>query len=214
MFCPGCGLQVNDDLKYCRQCGANLRGARDAMMSSSAEEKFDWSKSWLAELIYDPEELERRRGVTPKEKAIKEEKKRLNEIKGGVITTLVGVGVMISFYFFFGVVAKGEQGNDAEIVRSLWLLGIIPFLVGVGLLINGFFISRRLVKIEEQQAQPALSVSPAQTAHPIALPAKTTDQLVADAAPSAGYSVIEDTTAHLPEPVAAPHAVKSVDESN
>jgi hypothetical protein len=57
------------------------------------------------------------------------------------------------------------------------------------------------VKLKEQQAQTALSAAPAPTP---ALPAKTTDQLVHSAAPAANYSVIENTTAHLPDPVAAP----------
>jgi hypothetical protein len=198
MFCPGCGLQASDELKFCRQCGANLRGVREGMTSRSAEEKFDWSKTWWAEMVYDQEELERRRGVTPEEKRLKEEKKRLNEIKGGVITTLAGAGVMIAFYFFFGAVAK--TAKNAEIVSNLWLFGLVPFLVGVGLFINGFFISRRLVKLAGQQTRTATPASP----EPIALPAKTTDQLVIDAAPLAGHSVVEDTTAHLPQPVAVP----------
>jgi hypothetical protein len=207
MFCPGCGLQASDDLKFCRQCGANLRGVREAMTPRSAEDKFDWSKTWLADLIYTPEELEKRRGIAPEEKILKEQKNRLNEIKGGVITSLVGVGVMISFYFFFGAVAK-DKPDDAETIRNLWLLGLIPFLVGFGLFINGFFISRRIVKLEEQMRRLAMSSSSPPTAsstdRAAALPAKTTDQLVAEAAPPAGYSVTETTTAHLPEPVAAP----------
>src|SRR5215510_13610829 len=121
MFCPGCGFQVNDDLKFCRQCGANLHIVRDAMSSRSTGNKFDWSKTWWAEMIYAPEELERRRGITPEEKRLSEEKKRLTEIKGGVITGLVGVSVMITFYLFFGAVAK-QAGDGAEIVSNLWLL--------------------------------------------------------------------------------------------
>ncbi|MGH9937026.1 MAG: zinc ribbon domain-containing protein [Blastocatellia bacterium] len=212
MFCPGCGLQVSDDLKFCRQCGANLRGVREAMTPGSTGEKFDWSKTWVADMFLSEEERERRRGVTPEEKRLNEikatEEKRLNEIKGGVITGLAGIGAMIFLYFFLGIVAKGESARDAEILRNVWLAGVVPFLIGAGLLFNGLFISRRLVKLKEEQAQTALPTSPAPTAHPTplpaALPAKTTDQLVAGAAPSAGYSVIEDTTAHLPEPVAAP----------
>jgi len=199
MFCPGCGLQINDDFKFCRQCGANLHGVREAMTSRSTREKFDWSKTWWAEMIYPKEELERMRGVTPVEKLLREEKKRLDEIKGGVITSLVGVGIMIFLYFFFDVVARQTSGADADLLRRLWLTGIIPFLVGVGLIINGFFVSRRLVQLKEQLLQTAMPAPQA----PAALPAKTTDQLVANAAPSSGVSVIEDTTAHLPEPVAS-----------
>jgi len=196
MYCPGCSFQVSDDLKYCRQCGANLRGVRDAMMSSSTEEKFDWSKSWAANILLAQEAQERQRG-TPEER-------RLNEIKGGVITSFVGIGVMIFLYFFLDVVAKQNPPSDAEIIRSVWMAGIIPFLIGIGIIINGLFISKRLVKLKERQAQTTMPGSPEPTAHPIAPPAKTTNQLVAEAAPPRDYSVIEDTTAHLPEPAAAP----------
>jgi hypothetical protein len=192
MFCPGCGIQVSDDLKFCKQCGANLHGAREGMMSRSTGEKFDWSKTWVADMFLTEEERERRRGVTAEEK-------RLNEIKGGVITSFVGIGVMIFLRFFFDVVANQKSPGEAEIIRNLWMAGIIPFMVGIGIIFNGLFISRRIVKLKEQQTQTTVSTSP----EPTALPAKTTDQLVAIAAPSADASVTEDTTAHLPEPVAA-----------
>ncbi len=213
MFCPGCSIQVNDDLKYCRSCGANLRGVREAMTSTA--EKFDWARTWWAGMMYSPEELERLRGDTPEEQRLNEERRRLNEIKGGVITGLIGLGVMISFYFFFGAVAKTVPPNKADIVNNLWLLGIIPTLIGAGLLINGFFISRRIVKLKEELTRAAMSARESPIAHPTVNPntleAKTTDRLIIDAAPVAGYSVTEDSTAHLPEPVAAPRAMKPVD---
>jgi hypothetical protein len=73
-------------------------------------------------------------------------------------------------------------------------------MVGVGLLINGLFVSRRLVKLKERDAQKTAPASPA----PVALPAQTTNQLVIAPTPLAGASVTEDPTAHLTEPVAAP----------
>ena len=193
MYCPGCGIQANDDLKFCRQCGVNLHGAREGMKSRSTGEKFDWSKTWVADMFLTQEERERRRGVTAEEK-------RLNEIKGGVITSFVGVGLMIFLRFFLDVVANQNPPGDAEIIRSVWMAGIIPFLIGIGIIFNGLFISPRIVKLKEQRAQTAMSASPA----PTAIPAKTTNLLVVDAAPLAGASVTEDPTAHLTESVAAP----------
>jgi hypothetical protein len=186
MFCPGCGFQVGDDLKFCKQCGANLRGAREAMTSSSAGEKLEWNKTWSES---HQEEARKRLNPTPEEK-------RLTEIKEGVLTIFTGVGAMIFLYFFFEAVAK-RAGEGADIIRSLYWLGIVLVLIGAGMIFNGLFISQRLVKPKEQQMQPPLFESSAEAAYVIAEPAKTTDQLIVDAAPSGGASVAEDPTLHL-----------------
>ena len=193
MYCPGCGFQVNDDLKFCRQCGSNLRSVREAMTSGSTDEKFDSSKAWMESL---PVEARKRLVPTPEEK-------RLNEIKEGVLTIFTGIGAMIFLYFFFDVVAK-KAGDGADIIRSLWWLGIVLVLIGIGMVFNGLFISQRLVKPKERQTRPSLSKSPEPAAYLIELPARTTDQLIADAASPVDYSGLEDPTAHLPEIVAAP----------
>ena len=90
MFCPGCSLEVTENLKFCKRCGANLSGVRDAMVrgSTGATGGFDWSKTWVADMLMNPDELEKARGVNP-------EVKRYNEIKAGVITACVGIGVTI-----------------------------------------------------------------------------------------------------------------------
>ena len=188
MFCPGCGFQVSDDLKFCKQCGANLRGAREALMSSSTEEKPEWNKTWRESL---QEEARKQLNPTPEEK-------RLTEIKEGVLTIFAGVGAMIFLYFFFEAVAK-RAVEGADIIRSLYWLGIVLVLVGAGMIFNGLFISQRLVKPKKQQIQPPLFEPPAEAAYSIAEPAKTTDQLVVDAAPSRGAGVTEDPTLRLIE---------------
>ncbi len=108
---------------------------------------------------------------------------------------------MIFFGFFFEAVARTENAQEAEIIRRLWLIGLVPFLVGIGLLFNGLFISRRLVRLKRQQEQSLPQSVPAS----IPVQAKTTDQLSAPAAmPLADFSVTENTTANLPEKISVP----------
>ncbi len=182
MFCPGCSAQVADDTKFCKQCGANVLGVREAMASRG--ENFDWSKTWVAEMFLSKEERERRLGITP-------EKKRNNEIRGGVITTAVGLGVMIFLRYLLEAVAHQNGGNNAEIISRVWLSGLIPFLVGIAIIFNALVLGRREVKAKAQQMQPSLQSTPS----PPQLEAKTTDQLSA----VTDFSVTEPTTAHLPE---------------
>jgi hypothetical protein len=190
MFCPGCAVQVSDDLKFCRQCGANLRGVREAMVSNPNkgpnEGKSDKSQTWWADIARAHAMKEFGIGLSPEEK-------RINEIKSGVIITFVGVGVMILLRLFPDALAN-KNPHDAELIHSLWVLGIIPFMAGIGIIFNSLFISRWLGKLKEKQSQSAAPASQA----PAALPAKTTDHLVVDPAPPGGASVTEDTTAHLP----------------
>lgn len=187
MFCPGCSTQVADDTKFCKTCGANLRGVREAMTARG--EQFDWSKTWVAEMFMSEEERERRRGVTPAQK-------RNNEIKAGVITTLAGLGAIIFLRFFMEAVANSESGKDAEIIRHVWLIGIVPFLIGIGLLFNGIFLSKHNLKSEAQPPTP--------NPFPNQLPVRPTHQLAESS--SADFSVVEHTTAHLPEKKEAVYA--------
>src|SRR5262249_25460806 len=189
MYCPGCGIQTTEETKFCKNCGANLRGVRDAM--ASRVDRFDWSKTWLADIFLTEEERDRRLGITEEERA---EKKRTEDIKAGMITSIVGISVTIFLYFFFQPIARKVGGDDAEILRRLWLAGIIPLFVGFGLLFNAFFLSKRNRKPREQQWQ----IQQAPTLHDS--PAKTTSQLViSDGSSYPDHSVTENTTAHLPD---------------
>jgi hypothetical protein len=130
-------------------------------------------------MFLSEEERERQRGITP-------EIKRLNEIKGGVITSFVGIGVMIFLYFLLGAIAAQEDPQTAEILRRVWLAGIIPFFVGLAITFNGIFISQRIVELKRRQAQ-----APPQPT-PIAAPSAA--QL---SEPPAGFSVTEQTTRRI-----------------
>lgn len=199
MYCPQCGSNQSEELKFCKTCGANLQAVRLAVSARSGE-KFDWSKTWVAEMFLSEaerdkrkEELERQRGITP-------EVKRYNEVKGGVITACVGLGVMIFLNVFMqGIILSGQNApGDNEILSRIWIAGIIPFFVGLALIINGLFVSKRQAEAARRfalQSAPdttndspdSLKASKAYTLRP----ADTSEIIPPD------FSVTDSTTRHL-----------------
>ena len=207
MFCPQCGSSQSDELKFCKACGANLQAVRQAVAVSDAGDKFDWSKTWVAEMFLSEaerkrrnEELERQRGITP-------EVKRYNEIKAGVIVASVGLGVMIFLNVFMdGIILSGQNSpGDNEILSRVWIAGIIPFFVGLALIINGLFVSKRQA---EAARRVALNAAPdkaneapdsLRASQPNTLrPADTSEIIPPD------FSVTDSTTRHLKVPAQNP----------
>lgn len=193
MFCPQCGANQTDDLKFCNLCGANLHAVRQVVATRETNDKIDWGKTWVGELFLSEgerkrrqEELERLRGITP-------EVKRYNEIKAGVITGCVGIAVMIFLNVLFrGLILSGQlQPGEAAIFSRLWVAGIIPLLVGCALVINGAFVSTRIVKALKR-SEGARRDSLDAHAEPGALRAADTSEFL----PS-DFSVTEGTTKHL-----------------
>jgi hypothetical protein len=145
MFCPQCGSNQSDEVKFCKLCGSNLHAVRQFMATGAASGKIDWSKTWVAEMLLSEQEhlkrkveIERLRGLTP-------EVRRNNEIKAGIITGSVGLGLMIVLYSVMqGIILSGKVPQDtAEILSRIWVAGVIPLFVGLALLINGMFVSKR-----------------------------------------------------------------------
>ena len=194
MFCPQCGSTQDDNLKFCKSCGANLQALRQLMATRDSEGKFDWNRTWLKEMFMSSEEairhkaeMERLQGITP-------ESKRLAEIKAGVITASVGAGLMlVLFVLMNGIILSGGVSEAAaEILSRIWIAGIIPVFVGLALIFNGIVVSRRGRELSPEQADP----SPAEIGHqaPEAYlsPAETNE--LNSATP---YSVVDETTRNL-----------------
>jgi hypothetical protein len=189
MFCPGCGSQINEGIKFCKQCGANLLGVRESMTRPGGA-PFDWSKTWVAETLMSEAEYEKLKGLTP-------EIKRYNEIKAGVITGAVGLGLMIFLHIFFQGIARYNP-EEAVILEKIWIAGIIPFLIGVGLIINGVFVSKRIVEAYYREMGERPPAPKAATTGALRAPAEMA--LPGPSDPSTPqFSVAEPTTRRMPD---------------
>jgi len=206
MFCPQCGANQSEELKFCKLCGANLFAVRQAVATLETDEKFDWSKTWVSEIFLSEGERKRREhehkrikhelelqdGITP-------EVKRYNEIKAGVITSCVGLGVAIFLFVFMqGIILSGQNPpGDNEILSRVWIAGVIPFLVGLGLIINGMFVSKKLIEAVRKeiagQPQPTALNGQQKDGERIFPNAADTTEFL-----SPKFSVTEDSTKHLP----------------
>ena len=196
MFCPQCGSTQSDELKFCKSCGANLQALRQIMATRDADDKFDWSRTWVAEMFMSSEDavkhqakIERLQGLTP-------EAKRLREIKGGVITASAGFGLMILLFVLMnGIIASGRVSDAAaEILSRLWVVGIIPILVGAALVFNGMFVSSRMGKVLTSGTEPETGELEGPAAQNYLSPPNTNEL-----APGTPFSVVDATTRHLKE---------------
>jgi hypothetical protein len=196
MVCPRCASNQSDNVKFCTFCGANLEAVREVMALKETEKKTDWGEKWWTEMFGGQEaeerklEMERRQGITP-------EVKRYNEIKAGVITSSVGVGLAFFLFIFMEGIARNASAGDAEILTRLWAAGVIPFLVGLALIINGLVISKKQAEIMERELRRNRNVedNPAElntAPSPRSLRPAETNEFI-----PTPFSVTDQTTRHL-----------------
>jgi hypothetical protein len=181
MFCPQCGSDQSNELKFCKACGANLSTVRQALATRETGEKADWGKSWVTSLVEAQRsaELDRQRRITP-------EVIRYRETKAGIICASVGVGLGLFLYVFMqGVILSGNPGpGEAEILSRLWAVGLIPLFVGIGLLISARVRGPKETRVTGSLTPEQHSL---ESGHP------------SDYIPS-NSSVTENTTKHLSGP--------------
>jgi hypothetical protein len=192
MYCPSCGIEASDQTKYCTKCGVNLRRVKGVLGKGGAvvRQGDDWGQFLLEER---KAKGEMRKKKTPEEK-------RLGELKAGVITSSVGLGLMAFLWILFDAIASIIEGPEGNILRSLWAVGLIPFLIGLGITFNGLFVSKRIVELKRQQElkdrQSPLFSAP--NTSPVARLVEPSQSPISD------FSVTETTTTKLREPVADP----------
>ena len=191
MLCPRCGTNQSDEMKFCKVCGANLEAVRVALVNPEAMKKFDWGDTWLAEMFRSGQaaelrkiEMERQMGITP-------EVKRYIEIKAGVITSAVGVGVAIFLLIFMQGLIGSVTPRAAEILSRLWIAGVIPFFVGLALIVNGLVVSKRMVEAQQREMKRRQELDGEADGPKVLRPADTNEFI------PTGFSVTEGTTRHL-----------------
>jgi hypothetical protein len=203
MVCPRCGSNQRDwwptrdprhmleELKFCKECGANLYAVRQLVDKPEVDEKFDWNKTWVAKMLQSSEEAVRRQQALEIASGLTPEVKRYNEIKGGIITGSVGVALMIFLYVFMqGIIIGGKVPNDtAEILSRIWVAGVIPVFVGLALIFNGVFISKKALASSKRAPNSTSELTGDET--PALRSANTAEFLPAN------FSVTENTTRHL-----------------
>ena len=202
MFCPQCGINQSEELKFCNKCGANLHAVRQVVTTRETEGKFDWNKTWVTEMFLTNSERRKRNAERELERGITPDVKRFNEIKAGVITSSVGIALMIFLFVFMqGIVLSGVADPQVtEILLRIWVVGIIPLLVGIGLIINGSLVSKKLVETIKANSREKKILTPHNgedktTEIPYLSPADTSEFIPAD------FSVVDNTTELLKSPV-------------
>ncbi|MGI8732765.1 MAG: hypothetical protein ACR2LM_05625 [Pyrinomonadaceae bacterium] len=188
MFCPRCGANQNEDLKFCNLCGANLQAVREVVDTKETTKKFEWSDTWVAEMFFSADEKKRRKLEQERLRGLTPEVKRYNEIKAGVITVSVGISLMLLLSVLMeGLIIGGKLPNDAiEILSRIWIVGVLPVLVGIALIINGVFVSKKIVEAEKRNVLPER-----ETSSNLLRSADTTEFVARP------FSVTEETTKHL-----------------
>ena len=191
MLCPRCSSNQSDDIRFCTFCGANLQAVREALDAPDSAKKFEWSNTWVAEMLQSGQvaelrklEMERRMGITP-------EVKRYNEIKAGVIVSSVGVGLAIFLAILMEGVASHVDPKDAEIITRIWVAGVIPFMVGLALIVNGLVVSKKIVEAQERALKEGKTLLDEGQAARSLRPADTNEFIPTN------FSVTDQTTRHL-----------------
>ena len=193
MFCPQCGASQSEELKFCKACGVNLHAVRQAVLTGEPGEKFDWSKTWVADMFVSGQEAVRRKAEMERLQGITPEYKRYNEIKAGVITASAGLAVMIFLLVFMqGIILGGNVSpGEAEILSRVWVAGLIPLFVGLGIIFNGTFLSKKQVEVADRERRAALEALGDLDDRRALRSANTSEFIPAD------FSVVEGTTRHL-----------------
>lgn len=157
MFCPSCGSEERQATQFCRGCGTDLRPVRvslerpDSITASAVTAREEIGRAIAQKIREAPDAHELKRvaeDVLPEIEKFLEapEAKRLRRMRGGVIVSSIGFGVMILMF----LMASVARPNDVEGFIGGAGLGVVVFCLGLGLLLNAFLFTRPRKALEDR----------------------------------------------------------------
>jgi hypothetical protein len=206
MYCPQCSTEAPPDQQYCRKCGANVRMIGKAVALSESIARSDRGplpkikemiKNFKVEHITDDvsramEQMNQEivKGITSaktKQKLArkdKEDRRRENHIVHGIVSLFAGSAIMIILYYLSRVLVLKISPEDLAkipfeldpVVRTIWIVGLLPAMTGVGRIISGLLLPRARrageigeIKEADELQLPALSSTPVSASTPVPL---------------------------------------------
>lgn len=105
MFCPNCGSKLEDDVKFCSECGSQITD-----VDQEYEEVIEEPEQDTEEVEYVEEEIKPKKEKKPKKQFSKSEKKKLGIIAGEAVVFII---LLIAF-----VLVGSSYGNPNKIMKK------------------------------------------------------------------------------------------------
>lgn len=152
MFCPNCGIDDPNNNQFCRSCGTSLQAVRsvlehpDAITTSAVTAREGIGRA-IAEKIAEFEDAnELRQSVhellpaiqrfleSPEERRLYKQEQRLNQVREGMLTSVVGLAIVIPSLLLSWMVHE-------EKILIVSALGLLVFLIGLGITITAWWFT-------------------------------------------------------------------------
>jgi Domain of unknown function (DUF6249) len=159
MFCPNCGIEDQSANQFCRSCGTALHVVRsaleqpDAITSSAVTAREEIGRAIAAKIAQFEDSNDLRRGVyeilpaverfleSPEERREHQREKRLNQIREGVITSAVGLAMII----FFMLISWLTHEEKVLIASGV---GLLVLMIGLGIIVAALWFSTLPKRLE------------------------------------------------------------------
>jgi len=152
MYCPNCGMEDQSQNQFCRGCGTSLHTVRsalehpDAITTSAVTAREEIGRAVAAKISEFEKAHELRQAVyeilpaidkflvSPEERRLNQGEQRLNQIREGTLTSLVGLAIIIPFLLISWIIAEPK-------ILIVSALGLGVLLIGLGIIVTALWFS-------------------------------------------------------------------------